>query len=75
MAQPLSPIVVEFAKANGYREPASDESFDQIVVRTMKQFSLDREDAEVMVLDDQRDELEDFFFKRFKQPPSNQARR
>ena len=75
MTQPISPIVLEFAKANGYREPSTDESFEHIVARTMNQYQLDREDAEVLVLDDQRDEIEDFFFKRFGQPTSAPARR
>ena len=61
----IHPIVLKFAKSAGYKEPSSDESFEQVVARTMKLHGLDKEDAEVMVCDDQRDEIDDFFFKRF----------
>lgn len=70
MAHPLSSIVLEFAKANGFQPVSTDESLEQSITRVMKQFNMDREDAELWINEQQREELEEFYWKRFQQRPS-----
>jgi hypothetical protein len=68
--QPLNLTVFEFAVAHGFQPISSDIPIEQAVERVMRELRLNRSAAENCVLDPQREELEQFFWKRFNQRPS-----
>lgn len=59
-------IIIEFAKDNGYHEPASDLDKKALIRRYMQEFGMDKADAEVWYYEMKRDDIEDFFNHRFK---------
>lgn len=63
---PVHPKIYDFGRFHGYVEPAVDVTFAQLVSRVMLDRSLDRKEAELIVLKVLREDFDRWFWRRFR---------